>query len=49
MAGITMPPQFRESPETANFHGAVEGCCASRQPASGVSSKKEIGLIQDRL
>jgi hypothetical protein len=31
MAGITMSPQLRESPETANFQERVDRVCASTE------------------
>ena len=39
MAGMTMSPQLRESPETANFQLA-EGVCAASDPATRASIRQ---------
>ncbi len=37
MAGITMSPQFLESPDTANFQVGDAGSCAKAETQSSVS------------
>jgi hypothetical protein len=48
MAGITMSPQSRESPETANFQERLDRvCAASKQEQS--TTRSEIRRIRVRL